>query len=330
LKRVSVEEAREFHRTCPVVDAHCDTLIKLEGNRRLVDRLEATHVDLQRLEQAGVAAQFFACWIAPVYNPHRSLERALELIERFYAQVAASSGRLVPATGPDEVRKCFHRGKVAGILSVEGGEAFGTNLALIGSLHRLGVRSVTLTWNHRNALADGVADARTGGGLSEFGAAAVREMQRLGMLVDVSHLSEAGFWHVLETVEKPIIASHSNARALCDHRRNLTDEQIKALAAAGGVMGLNLAPSFVAQRGQDADLEAALDHVDHVVGLVGDRHVGLGMDLDGIEATPKGFDDVSDLPRLTQGLFARGHDEEAVRRILGGNFLRVMEEVGAA
>jgi len=330
MSRVSLEQAREFQRTCPVVDAHCDTLVRLGEGQRLTDRLEDTHVDLDRLEKGQVAAQFFACWIAPSHNPHRSLERALELVERFYAEVEGSGGRLTAVTGPSGVRECFAEGRVAGILSLEGAEPLGTNLALIGSLHRLGVRSITLTWNNRNAIADGVGDARTRGGLSEFGVAAVREMQRLGMLVDVSHISEAGFRQVLEVASKPVIASHSNARALCDHPRNLTDDQIKALAAAGGVMGLNLCPSFVTRDPEEADLERALDHVDHVVGLVGDRHVGLGMDLDGIRATPKGFADVADLPHLTRGLLERGHGEEAVRRILGGNFLRVMAEVGMA
>lgn len=326
MSRMSLDEARDFHRTCPVVDAHCDTLLKLGPGRRLNEKLEGTHVDLPRLKQAGVSGQFFACFIEPEYKPYRSLERTLELIELFYSQAAASGGDLVATTGAAGVREAFRAGKVAGILTVEGGEALHGNLAVLGALHRLGVRSITLTWNHRNALADGVGEARTGGGLSNFGVEAVREMGRLGMLVDVSHLSEAGFWQVLEVASGPIVATHSNARAVCDHPRNLTDDQLRALAARGGVTGLNLAPAFVAK--EKPALKDVLDHVDHIVGLVGPAHLGLGMDFDGIQAAPEGLEDVSRLPCLTRGLFERGHDAVTVRAILGGNFLRVMDEVG--
>ncbi len=305
--------------------------------RRLGERLADTHVDLPRLIEAGVSGQFFACYIEPEHVIHRPLERALELIETFYAEAAANPDRLVPATGPAAIREAGRQGKVAGVLTIEGGEVLQGNLAVLGALHRLGVRALTLTWNFRNALADGVAETRTGGGLTRFGVEVVKEMGRLGMLVDVSHLSERGFWQVLEEATGPVVATHSNARAVCDHPRNLTDDQIKALAARGGVMGLNAAPAFVrqgaGQPGPDgrvvtATLDGLLDHADHVVELVGAEHLGLGLDLDGTWATPEGLADVSDLPALTRGLLERGYPPEAVRAILGGNWLRVMEEAG--
>lgn len=337
MAKISLEDARAFNRSCPVVDAHCDTLLKIGGERRLGDRLTGTHVDLPRLVEAGVSGQFFACYIEPEFIPCRALERTLELADRFYDAAAAFPDLMFQATGPEDIRRAQREGRVAGILTVEGGEALQGSLAVLRALHRLGVRALTLTWNFRNALADGVDEIRTGGGLSTFGVSVVREMGRLGMLVDVSHLSEAGFWQVMEEAKGPVVATHSNAKAVCDHRRNLTDDQLKALAAKGGVTGLNAAPAFVTKdagkTGSDgalikATIPALLDHVDHIVDLVGPEHLGLGLDLDGIARTPEGFDDVSCLPALTQGLFERGHSEETVRAILGGNFLRVMEEAG--
>jgi membrane dipeptidase len=342
MTRLSLEEALAFNRSCPVVDLHCDTLLKVGPGRGLGQGRADTHLDLPRLGEAGVSGQFFACYIEPHHVSHRALERTLEMIEAFYREVAENPGRLVAAVGAGGIREAHRAGRVAGLLAVEGGEALQGNLGLLGTLYRLGVRSLTLTWNFRNALADGWQESRTGGGLSRFGALVVKEMGRLGMLVDVSHLSDAGFRQVLEETSGPVIASHSNARTVCEHPRNLTDEQIRALAARGGVMGLNLAPGFLragagrpVAGGTDeaapvrATLADALDHVDHIVRLVGPAHVGLGLDLDGISGLPEGFEDVASLPRLTQGLFERGHSPQTVRAILGGNFLRVMEEVGA-
>lgn len=375
---VTIEEARAFMRAVPVVDAHCDTLLKVgapavraipgswpvamtgaaraqaprpgsaaaspppSGSdipRRLGERLADTHVDLPRLAEAGVSGQFFACYVEPQYVTYRALERAVELIETFYAEAAANTDKFVPATGPAAIRGAHRQGKVAGVLAVEGGEALQGNLAVLGTLHRLGVRALTLTWNFRNALADGVAEDRTGGGLTRFGVEVVKEMARLGMLIDVSHLSEAGFWQVLEEASGPVVATHSNARAVCDHPRNLTDAQLKALADKGGVIGLNAAPAFVRKgagnpgpdgRVVEATLDGVLDHADHILELIGPAHLGLGLDFDGIASTPTGLEEVSRLPYLTRRLLERGCPAAAVRAILGENWLRVMEEVGMA
>jgi len=339
LPRVTVEEARAVLTRAPVVDAHCDTLLKVEpgAGRRLGTRRTDTQVDLPRLVEAGVAGQFFACYIEPEYLNGRALERVLVLIERFYTEAEAYPDLLRPVTGAAGIRMCHRERKVGGLLTVEGGEVLQGNLEVLGALYRLGVRSITLTWNFRNTIADGVWEARTGGGLTRFGVEVVQEMGRLGMLVDVSHLSEAGFWDVLEVARGPVVATHSNARAVCDHPRNLSDAQIKALASSGGVIGLNSAPAFVRPPGSQegaggtsARLADLLDHADHVIGLVGPDHLGLGLDLDGISRTLEDFGDVSRLPALVQGLLERGHSEETVTKVLGGNFLRVMERVGLA
>lgn len=328
-------------RTGPVIDAHCDTLVRLGPgtSRRLGSRLADTQIDLPRLKESGVTAQFFACCVDAADGAYRPTERALRLIDVFHSEIEANPDSFVQATGPDGVLGAVRDGRVAGILAIEGGEALGGDLAVLRILHRLGVRVVTLTWNHRNSLADGLDESGTGGGLTRFGVDVVREMGRLGMLVDVSHLSEAGFWRVMEVAEGPVIATHSNARAVCDHPRNLTDDQIRALAAKGGVMGLNSCGPFVSERAgkpgpdgqpQRAEIADLVDHADHIIRLVGGKHLGFGLDLDGIRTMTAGLEEVTGVPHLVRGLLERGHDPGTVRDIMGGNFLRAMKEAAMA
>jgi membrane dipeptidase len=177
----------------------------------------------------------------------------------------------------------------------------------------------------RNLLADGVADNRTKGGLSNMGVEAIEELNRLGMIVDVSHLSDAGFWDVIEISKDPVIATHSNARAVCAHSRNMTDEMIKVLAEKGGVMGMNFAPDFVHKA--KPSVATLVDHIDHIVDLVGPEHVGLGSDFDGIPSTPQGLEDASKIPAITEELVKREYSEDYIRLILGGNHLRLIKQV---
>lgn len=182
-----------------------------------------------------------------------------------------------------------------------------------------------MTWNGRNELADGVGESETEGGLTRFGRAVVQEMNRLGMVVDASHLSEAGFWDVLEVSNQPVITSHANSRCICNHRRNLTDEQIRALAARGGVIGLTFYPDFI--HPDQPSLEKLLDHMDHIISLAGVDCIGLGSDFDGIDQVTSGLEDISRLPAITEGRWRRGYREEEIAKILGGNFLRVLQQV---
>ena len=177
----------------------------------------------------------------------------------------------------------------------------------------------------RNQLADGVTDSRTGGGLSEFGVKVVEELNRLGVIIDVSHLSDTGFWDLIAVTTEPIIASHSNSRAVCGHARNLTDDQIRALADLGGVMGINFSPNFIHLT--RADVASVVDHIDHIVKLVGVDYVGLGSDFDGIRGTPKGLEDVSKMPNITLELVHRGYSEEEISKILGENHLRIFKDI---
>ena len=319
---------RALHRRYPVLDAHVDTVLALEGGRSFTAWGESGHADLPRFRAGGVRYQVFALFIEPEYKPERALGRVLHLWDTL--------GRAFAEAGPDQVRLCTRPedlddgalapGQLGGVLSIEGGEAVGTDLGLLRALHHLGVRAMGLTWNERNAIADGAGEADAGGGLTRFGRALVGEMNSLGMIVDVSHLCPRAFWDVLKVSRRPVIASHSNARALCDHVRNLDDAQIRALAEAGGVMGMNFYAAFLDRDPARADIARLCDHIEHICDLVGPEHVGLGSDFDGIDRPPTGLEDVSRLPALTEALLARGYSEATLAGILGGNFLRVFRE----
>ena len=321
------ERALSLHRRALVADTHADSIMAVvDGERRLIERSDKGHIDFPRLAEGGVDLQVLACFIEAEYKPERALAQALRMIDAIHREVEASGGQVVLALSAGDAERAAEQGKQAVMISLEGGEPIGLDLAVLRSLYRLGVRLVGLTWNQRNAIADGVGELRSRGGLTTFGVELVKEMNRLGMLVDVSHLSEAGFWDVLEVSSQPIIASHSNARALCDHPRNLTDEQIKALAKNGGVMGMNFFRGFVDRQAERATLERVLDHIDHIAGLVGPIHVGLGADFDGADPVV-GLEDVTRVPAITAGLLQRGYKDEDVLAILGGNHLRLMRQV---
>ncbi|MDI3270535.1 MAG: dipeptidase [Bacillota bacterium] len=316
-----------LHEESFVVDAHCDTVLDwTDGRRHLTPRTGEGHIDLPRLREGGVNLQIFALFVAPEYHHERSLPRLLQMLDAFYREIEAHRDEMVLCLTTEDMRRAKREGKVGALLSIEGAEPMGRDLARLRIFHRLGGRAMGLVWNGRNDLADGVGEEGTGGGLTRLGVETVREMERLGMMVDVSHLSEKGFWDVVSIATKPFIASHSNARALCDHPRNLKDEQIKALAERGGVMGLNFYAGFLTQGGE-ATLDDVLDHAEHILQLVGPDHLGLGSDFDGISRAPKGLEDASFFPRFTEGLLARGYGEDVVKKVLGGNFLRVFGEV---
>ncbi|MDI7277690.1 MAG: dipeptidase, partial [Anaerolineae bacterium] len=249
------------------------------------------------------------------------------LLDVFY-EAAAATPDLVLATRAADVRRAKTEGRLAGIIGLEGAEALRGDLGILRVLYRLGLRNLGITWSVRNEAADGVGEARTGGGLTEFGVRLVKEANRLGIMVDVAHLAPAGVRDVLALCDGPVVASHANARAVCDHARNLTDEQLEALAAKGGVVGVTFVPSFVAAERERQSVETLLDHVDHIVRVAGVDHVGLGSDFDGYDtAQLAGMPDATALPAITAGLQARGYSEEAISKVLGANWLRVFEQV---
>ncbi|PZN10931.1 MAG: peptidase [Bacillota bacterium] len=314
----------------PIVDAHVDTVLDLAaGRRRLGERSVRGHVDLPRLEEAGVGVQVFAHFIEPVYKPHAALARFMELYDVFLHEVACNRDRITVVTSVRELEETLAAGRIAAVIGIEGGEVLQGRPGVLRLLHRLGVRLIGLTWNERNDLADGAGDARSGGGLSRLGVQVVREMNRLGMVVDVSHLSDASFYDVLAVSTQPVLASHSNCRALCAHPRNLTDDQIRALASRGGVMGMNFYARFLREDGP-ATVDDVVRHIEHVAALVGPEHVGLGSDFDGIDEPPQGLEDVTRLPRLIEALLRRNWKERELRLLLGENMLRLFRQVWQA
>jgi membrane dipeptidase len=338
------EEARalRLHREALVVDTHCDTLMQIKTGqgtaggliplhgrgipqRRLGERSNQGHIDLPRLVEGGVDCQTFAIYTARQENQPDALRTALQMVETFDAECAANERVVAHVRRYNEILTANKAGKVAALLAIEGAEPLMGDVALIRIFHKLGVRMISLTWNWRTPFADGLSAKRSQSKLTDLGVDALREMERLGIVYDVSHLSDSCFWDVVEVKKGPFIASHSNCRAVCDHPRNLTDDMIRALADHGGVMGMNFAPAFVDK--EKATVERLVDHIDHVVKLVGADHVGLGSDFDGIDTTPEGLEDASKMPNVTRELVRRGYGDDEIGKILGGNHLRAFKEV---
>lgn len=308
-----------------IVDAHCDTITKIMELKQNLYK-NACHLDIERLMNIGNYVQFFAAYIAPEYCQAYAMKRAVQIIDRFYREIESNKDYIMLCCNYDDIETSMKQKKVAAILSIEGGDALQGDLSALRVFYRLGVRSICLTWNYRNEIADGAADESSGGGLTPFGRDVIREMNSLGMIIDVSHISEKGFWDVVELSAAPIIASHSNARKLCNHRRNLTDEQILAVKKNGGVIGINLYPGFLNETGE-ASLKDIIRHIEHISSLTGCDHLGLGADLDGIDLTPNDIKGVEDLEQILNELARLNYPQESIEKIAGGNFLRIIKEV---
>jgi membrane dipeptidase len=310
-----------LHREAIVVDLHSDTLLDVASRKRDISvRGTAGHIDLPRLRDGGVDVQVFALFIHP-RDAGRGFRRATELLDAFDAFVRTHR-ELALATTAEAIEQAVKAGRIAAVLSVENGSALDGALANLDRLHARGVRILSLTWNRSNDLADG-AHEDSHGGLTPLGRRILARMRELRMIVDVSHLSEKAFWEVLEATSGPVIATHSNAAGLTPHPRNLTDRQLRALAARDGVIGVNFYPTFTG----GATIGHVLAHVDYLVRVAGVTHVALGSDFDGFSDTVAGLEDVGRLPALTAGLAARGYRAEDIRGILGGNALRVFRTV---
>lgn len=318
------QDARRLHHNAIVVDCHCDTLSFLAQKGGSFEAGAKGQVDLLRLKSGGINVQFFAVFVSPRYRG-TYLRRALEQVDIFAKTTSSCSEKLVSVYDLSGLDNALAEGKIAGVLAMEGGHVLEGSIGVLRVLYRLGVRCLTLTWNCRNDLADGVAENETGGGLTSFGRKVVREMGRLGMIVDVAHLASAGFRDVLRLAQGPVIASHANSRRLCDHPRNLTDEQVREIAATGGVVGVNFVPDFIDP--VRPTLDRLVDHIEHLAAVGGVECVGIGSDFDGAPMMVTGLEDAACLPLLTERLVERGWQEADIRKVLGENFLRVMKEV---
>lgn len=312
-----------------IIDAHCDTVHYFTEVKDVYDFTQKNTIaqlDLPRMETGGIKVQFFALYIEPAYKSGNALKRCLQLLDSFYQTVKPCVDRLEVVYNYPGLLRVNKEGKIAAILTVEGGEALEGDLGVLRMLFRLGIRGLGLTWNQRNEIADGVGERETGGGLTRFGKKVIKEMNDLGMIIDLSHISPKGFYDVLKVTAAPVIVSHANAQKICPHARNLTDEQLKALRENGGVVGITFYPDFIHDK--NPDLNILLDHFEYISEAAGIDHLGIGSDFDGMGGKMlKGLTDVSCLPSLIQGLLARGFKERDLQKILYGNFLRVIKEI---
>lgn len=311
----------------PVFDLHCDSAYALLGddfNSAGSLHKNQLHMDLERAKELGGYAQCFACFTSPLMEQWcgtsaiNMFERQLASIQR---EVDKNKRLIAIAYGPGDVQTNLEKGKMSAILTLEGSAGFGYDPELLQDLSLIGFRMTSLTWNESNPLA---GSHLTGGGLTDQGKAFVCEAQRLGMLVDVSHISDEAFWDIMEITQAPIVASHSNSRSVCEVSRNLTDDMFRAICQTGGVAGLNQCASFV---GDNPDLDKACDHVIHWLELDPEgKHIALGGDLDGCDHLTGGFDGIQGYPKLAQRLLERGLTEKLVRDIYWNNALGVMDK----
>ncbi len=318
-----------LHKNSFVFDAHCDTLghaAAPEYRRRDLTRWsKGGHLDLPRMKAGGINAQIFACFPGVDRLRANPTSGALQRLEALYDLIARVPGQLTLVQTADDLARLTPDGPIGAILGLEGAEALDGQMSLLHTFFRLGVRNIGLTWDPRNAAADG-SGAGTDFGLTPFGRDLVQACNELGVMVDVSHLNAAGLEDVLEISSKPIIASHSNADAVYHHRRNLNDAQIRAIADAGGVIGATFINYFIRADAANATLDDYLDHIDHLVQVGGVEHVGVGSDYDG-GSMLAALDSGEKYPALTAGLLRRGYAPADISKILGENFRRVFIDV---
>jgi membrane dipeptidase len=366
------ERAHKVHFSSIVLDTHDDTTQRFFAKDfDLGKRNPDGHVDIPRMREGGMNAIFFSIWIDGRIMGPPAVQKALDQIDAVHENVRTFSKDMVFARTAEEVRRAHAQGKIAALMGVEGGHMIGNDIRVVRIFADLGVRYMTLSHFYNDEWADSSTDKPAHNGLTDFGKDIVREMNRQGILVDISHVSDKTFYDALEVSKAPLIASHSSCRALCNHVRDMSDDMIKALAAKGGVIQINYERSFIDQAYKDAydketggvvqhfsDLtkncnndaacisreiatlqkkltaegklphvswERIVEHIDHAVKLVGADHVGLGSDFDGADM-PEGMEDCSKLPKITEALLRKGYSESDIRKILGENTLRVMEQ----
>jgi membrane dipeptidase len=373
--------ARLIHESSIVVDTHADTPQRFLDESYDIgnsDPKDPGHISLDKARAGNLGAEFFSIWVEPETNPGHFAQHTMDLIDSVYQQAARHPDRMIMAFSVADIERAHQQKKLAALMGIEGGHSIENDLHLLRDFYRLGVRYMTLTWSNTNEWADSSGDindlkVQHHNGLTDFGKQVVLEMNRLGMIVDISHVADKTFWDTIATTKAPVIASHSSARALTNHARNMTEDMLRAVAQNGGVVQVNFYSGFVdenyrkAYEAQKKDQEAAvkafieqrraagksvsysdyepitrewaakiprpplnslIDHIDHIAKVAGVDHVGLGSDFDGVSgATPQGIDSAADLPKITQALLGRGYNEDDIRKILGGNTLRVFTEV---
>ncbi len=349
------------------IDSHIDTIQRVYyGHADLFQRSTQGHVDIPRLREGGMHAPFFALWV-PTYAPGaEAIRKTLDLRDSMQAVLDGHKDQVELATTAADIQRIVKSGKISIFLTIEGGHQIDDDLAVLRMYYRMGIRAMTLSHFQNNNWADSSTDKPVHNGLTDFGKEVVREMNRLGMIVDVSHVSDKTFYDAIAVSSKPVILSHSSCRALSDIPRNVTDDMIRALAKNGGVMGINFGEGFISPKDAEslrktiasnnkapvlygkalddyaaaeyrrefaspykaqATIEDVVAHIDHVVKIAGIDHVGIGSDFDGITGPPQGLEDISKMPALVAALLKHGYSEQDIKKILGDNYLRVIRTV---
>ena len=310
----------------PVFDLHCDTALALSERAQAYTSLRSNHrhVDLTRAGELGGYAQCFAMYTTPAFDQWfgKPVTEVFDnMLTNLEKEIGLNSDIIAKAGSTAEIEANHAAGKMSAILTLEGPAGITFDAGRLEELYNRGFRISTLGWNEKNIL---TGSHITGGGLTDAGREYVRECQRLGILVDVSHISDEAFWDIMEITEAPIVASHSNLRSVCGHSRNLTDDMYRAIAQTGGTAGINLCAPFIKEEG--ADFEATCDHIFRMLELVPDgKHISLGGDLDGCDELPAGFVGIQSYNALADRLFERGLDEKTIRNIYWNNTMGVMD-----
>ncbi|MDX2044766.1 MAG: dipeptidase [Acidobacteriota bacterium] len=353
-KPVSLSEARlrqranRLHRASIVVDTHNDITSPITdenfdmGARDTSGKIQT---DIPRMKEGGLGAEFFSIYVAAKYAKEGgAARRALDMIDGVYEQVRRHPKSLQMAFTVADIRRARQAGKIAALMGIEGGHAIEDSLSALRQFYTLGIRYMTLTHTNTNNWADSaggisVQAEKRHGGLSDFGKEVVAEMNRLGMMVDISHVGDETFWDVIELTKSPVIASHSSCRALTNVPRNLTDDMLRAVAKNNGVVMVNFYNGFIntdyakpgspppTKAAETATMDMLMAHFEHVIKVAGINHVGIGSDFDGVDGLlPPGMEDISKLPTITYELLKRGYSEAEVKKVLGENLLRVLAE----
>lgn len=320
------------------MDGHCDVLLRIrDKGHNLTGPVEGRHhVDIPLWRAGGVNAVFFAAWInATLYPAEKAVARTWDLIAAFHEQLALYPDDLVHCSTVADVRSACRSGRIAALLAIEGGVALNEDLSLIAKYRDAGVRYMTLTWQGNLSWigSSHLNEGENPMGLGEFGADVVREMNRVGMVVDLSHVSDEAFYDVMRVTTRPVLATHSNSRFLSNHPRNLTDDMLRAVAANGGMAGVNVYSGFLGSQDEEsskgeeppATLDTVLNHIDHMVRIAGIDHVGLGTDWEGMNSPAQGLETADKMPGLISGLHARGYTQAEINKIAAENLLRVLE-----
>ena len=363
------DRGRRIQASVLGVDGHNDTVQRIMfENVDIGNRLPDGAIDIPRLQEGGIHVPFFALWVPTYYKGSEAVRRTLDFRDAMQRVLDKYPDRIELATSAHDIERIVGQKKIAAVLTVEGGHQIDNDLAVLRIYRRMGILSMTLTHFRSNDWADSSTGRPEHNGLTEFGKQVVREMNAIGMIVDISHVSDKSFYDVVQVTTKPVIASHSSCRSFSDVPRNMSDDMLRALAKNGGVVGVNFGAAFLNQKDAkelkqaishenalepnlagaeldqfaakegaesgeshphlgNATVEDAAECIDHIVKVAGIEHVGIGSDFDGTEIVPRGLEDVSKMPNLTEALLKRGYSEGDIKKIMGGNFLRVVREV---